>query len=214
MTAIVVTDTVLLVLLSLLVVGLLRSHAELLRRLGHDDDEHDAHDHGRGERAASPNLQLIDLPGPRDESPPAADIVGETPTGDAVKISVTGDRDTLVTFLSSGCLTCMDLWHGIRNQSEPLPGDARIVVVTKGRAMESPSRLMDLAPDGVPVVMSQEAWEGYAISMSPYFVHVDGRTGAVRSEGAASSWEQVRSLLRDAMADEAIARRRVSAGPG
>jgi hypothetical protein len=211
-TAIVVTDTVLLVLLSLLVVGLLRSHAEILRRLGHDDQQHDGRDQARRE-GAPPNLQLIDLPGPRDESPPAADIAGETPSGDAVKISVTGDRDTLVTFLSSGCLTCMDLWQGIRNQSEPLPGGVRVVIVTKGRSMESPSRLMDLAPDGVPVVMSQEAWEGYAITMSPYFVHVDGRTGAVRSEGAASSWEQVRSLLRDALADEALARR-ASAGPG
>jgi hypothetical protein len=38
-------------------------------------------------------------------------------------------------------------------------------------------------------------------------VYVDGRTGAVRSEGAASSWEQVRSLLCDAMADEELARR-------
>jgi hypothetical protein len=204
-TAIVVTDTVLLVLLSLLVVGLLRSHAEILRRLGHDDEEHAAHDHGRPE-SASPNLQLIDLPGPREEYPPAADIAGETPSGDAVKISVTGDHDTLVTFLSSGCLTCMDLWQGI-GKSEPLPGGARVVIVTKGRSMESPSRLMDLAPDGVPVVMSQEAWESYAITMSPYFVHVDGRTGAVRSEGAASSWDQVRSLLRDAMADEALTRR-------
>ena len=36
---------------------------------------------------------------------------------------------------------------------------------------------------------------------------------AVRSEGAASSWEQVRSLLRDALADEALARR-LAAGPG
>jgi hypothetical protein len=90
-TAIVVTDTVLLVLLSLLVVGLLRSHAEILRRLGHDDEEHSRHDHG-GVEGASPNLQLIDLPGPREESPPAADIAGETPAGDAVKISVTGTR--------------------------------------------------------------------------------------------------------------------------
>src|SRR5438094_582709 len=84
---------------------------------------------------------------------------------------------------------------------------ALLVVVTKGRHMESPSRLLELAPEGVPVVMSQEAWEGYGIAMSPYFVHVDGRTGAVRSEGAATSWEQVRSLLRDAMADEELARR-------
>ena len=207
MTVLVVTNTVALVLLALLVVGLLRSHAEILRRLG-PADEHEGHaEHQRVATEAGPNLQLIDLPGPRAASPPAADIVGETPSGDAVKITVRGARDTLVTFLSSGCLTCMSLWDGIAHDTEPLPGDARIVVVTKGRSMESPSRLLELAPDAVPVVMSQEAWEGYGISMSPYFVYVDGRTGAVRSEGAASSWEQVRSLLRDAMADEELARR-------
>ncbi len=43
--------------------------------------------------------------------------------------------------------------------------------------------------------------------MSPYFVMV-GDDGEVRSEGAASSWEQVRSLLTDAIADEALARAR------
>jgi hypothetical protein len=207
MTMLVVTNTVALVLLALLVVGLLRSHAEILRRLGPADEHEDHAEHQPVSTEAGPNLQLIDLPGPRNGSPPAADIVGETPSGDAVKITVRGGRDTLVTFLSSGCLTCMGLWDGIAHDAEPLPGDARIVVVTKGRSMESPSRLLELAPAGVPLVMSQEAWEGYGISMSPYFVYVDGRTGAVRSEGAASSWEQVRSLLRDAMADEELARR-------
>ena len=44
--------------------------------------------------------------------------------------------------------------------------------------------------------------------MSPYFVMV-GADGEVRSEGAASSWEQVRSLLADAIADEAIARAQI-----
>jgi thiol-disulfide isomerase/thioredoxin len=205
MTVIVVTNTVALVLLAMLVVGLLRSHAEILRRLG-PEEEHGDHAQ-RVSSATSPNLELIDLPGPRDASPPASDIVGETPLGDAVKITVRGGKDTLVTFLSSGCLTCMSLWDGIAHDAEPLPGNARIVVVTKGRSMESPSRLRELAPGAVPVVMSQEAWEGYGIAMSPYFVYVDGRTGAVRSEGAASSWEQVRSLLRDAMADEELARR-------
>lgn len=204
MTAIVVTNTVVLVLLSLLVVGLLRSHAEILRRLGPDEDRGE---HERESSGAKPNLQLLDLPGPRGAAPPAADIVGEAPSGDAIKITVRGGRDTLVTFLSSGCLTCMALWDGIRSDSEPMPGDARVVVVTKDRSMESPSRLRELAPPLVPVVMSGQAWEAYGISMSPYFVYVDGRTGAVRSEGAASSWEQVRSLLRDAMADEELARR-------
>ena len=52
--------------------------------------------------------------------------------------------------------------------------------------MESPSRLRDLAPADVPVVMSSQAWEDYGVTMSPYFVLV-GADGEVRGEGAASS---------------------------
>jgi len=36
---------------------------------------------------------------------------------------------------------------------------------------------------------------------------VDGTSGEVRSEGAAMTWEQVASLLRDALLDEELARR-------
>jgi len=217
-TLIVVTNTLLLVLLSFLVVGLLRSHAEILRRLGPADEDADAGHpaHGDGIEllpSTSPGLPrgAADLPAPRPSAPPAADIAGDTPTGDARKLSVRGSRDTLVAFLSSGCLTCLPLWEGMRDDSEPLPGGARLVVVTKGRDRESPSRLRELSPPDVPVVMSTEAWESYGITMSPYFVYVD-RGGAVRSEGAASSWEQVRSLLRDAIEDEQDARARAD-GP-
>ena len=212
MTAIVVTNTVVLVLLSFLVVGLLRSHAEILRRLGPAE-----HDGGAGRQDYVDELELrlanpagaadalaAGLPAPRASSPPAADIAGDTPSGEARKLSVRGARPTLVAFLSSGCLTCLALWEGLRDDAEPLPGRARLVVVTKGRDRESPSRLRDLAPPDVPVVMSTEAWERYGITMSPYFVYV-GPEGTVRSEGAAGSWEQVRSLLRDAIEDEEVA---------
>ena len=43
--------------------------------------------------------------------------------------------------------------------------------------------------------------------MSPYFCFVDGTKGEVRSEGAAMTWQQVSSLLPDALFDEAAARR-------
>jgi len=214
MTLIVVTNTVLLVLLSMLVVGLLRSHAEILRRLGPGEEDADA---GRGVPAHANDLELVaagsaGLPAPRPAAPAAADIAGDTPAGEALKLSVRGGRDTLVAFLSSGCLTCLGLWEGIRDDPEPLPGGARLVVVTKGRDRESPSRLRELSPPDVPVVMSTEAWESYGIAMSPYFVHVDG-DGSVRSEGAASSWEQVRSLLRDAIEDEEDSRVHDAARP-
>jgi len=220
MTLIVVTNTVALVLLSFLVVGLLRSHAEILRRLGPAEEDRDA---GRGDHVDEIELRpaapagpadaaiAAGLPAPRPSSPPPADIAGDTPFGDARKLSVRCSAPTLVAFLSSGCLTCLALWEGLRDDPEPLPGGARLLVVTKGRDRESPSRLRDLSPPDVPVVMSTEAWESYGITMSPYFVFV-GPDGTVRSEGAAGSWEQVRSLLRDALDDEEDAREQERAG--
>jgi len=211
MSLIVVTNTVVLVLLCLLVVGLLRSHAEILRRLDAADGGADgAHDPRELEIVAAPDAGAH-LPSPRSSAPPAEDIAGDTPSGETLKLSVRGGRDTLIAFLSSGCLTCLDLWEGMRVDPEPLPGGARLVVVTKGRDRESPSRLRDLSPPEVPVVMSTAAWESYGITMSPYFVYVDGATGIVRSEGAAGAWEQVRSLLRDALEDERLAEEGVPA---
>ena len=216
MSLMVVTNTVVLVLLCLLTVGLLRSHAEILRRLnaidadGEDDGAHGGHEL---DIVAAPS-DGDGLPGPRSSAPPAADIAGDTPSGEALKLSVRAGRDTLIAFLSSGCLSCLELWEGMRNDHEPLPGGARLVVVTKGRDRESPSRLRELSPPGVPVVLSTEAWESYGITMSPYFVYVDGETGGVRSEGAAGAWSQVRSLLRDALEDERLAAHGAPAPPG
>jgi hypothetical protein len=76
-----------------------------------------------------------------------------------------------------------------------------LVIVTKDTELESPSKLLKLAPDGVPLVMSSEAWERYQVEGSPYFVLVDGPTGRIRGEGTATSWPQVASLLRDAITD-------------
>jgi hypothetical protein len=80
-------------------------------------------------------------------------------------------------------------------------------VVVKDAAYESPSKLARLAPPDVPVVQSSAAWDEFNVRMSPYFCFVDGSSGEVRSEGAAMTWDQVSSLLTDALFDEAAARR-------
>jgi hypothetical protein len=117
--------------------------------------------------------------------------------------------DTLLAFLSTGCLTCRAFWDGLRPEvRRPLPGDPRVVVVVKDPSVESPSKLRDLAPEDLDVVHSSAAWEHFDVSMSPYFCFVDGTTGEVRSEGSAMTWEQVASLLRDALLDEEVAARR------
>jgi len=205
MTALVAIETILLVLLSLLVAGLLRSHAEILRRL---------ETIGAGVGDPSPGLDP-GLPPARDHDTSAFDVAGTTLAGDPIKVAVRpAGRDTVLAFLSSGCVPCRGFWEGAeRVAREGLPGDARLVLVTKDSAFESPAKLRDLAPSGVPVVMSSEAWERYGVQGSPYFIHVDGGAGRVRGEGTANEWPQLVSLLRDALADAEATRERVDSTP-
>jgi hypothetical protein len=184
MVALVAVETLLLVLLTLLVAGLLRSHAEILRRLGPPDA-------GRG------------MPEPHRRSGGATgrDIAGATLAGDAVMIGL-GDESppTLLAFLSSGCGVCERLWRELGVGRPPgLPPGVRLVAVVKDTGAESPARLRALTPASVPVVMSSAAWRDYAVPATPYFVYLEG--GRVQGEGSASGWDQILSLLRDARDD-------------
>jgi hypothetical protein len=194
-TALVAVETILLVLMAVLLIGLLRSHAEILRRLEGGAD---------AAQAAAP----LTLAQPRDDVPPAADVGGVTPAGDALQVSVgaPGTR-TLLAFLTSGCGVCAGFWEALRaGAAASIPGGARIVVVTRDPSMESPVKLRELAPPGLPVIMSAAAWEDYRVPLAPYFVLVDGDSGSIEGEGAAETWPQVASLLADAVADADDAR--------
>lgn len=182
----------------MLVAGLLRSHAEILRRLPADGDGHGA---APPAQDSFPEIQIASPPEREEGALPAADISGSTLEGDAVKVALTGGAPrTLLAFLSSGCATCRTFWDAMQpGARQPLPGEARLVVVTKDSAYESPSQLLELAPPDVPVIMSSEAWEQYSVPVAPYFVHVGG--GEILGEGAASAWSQIVSLFRDAILD-------------
>jgi hypothetical protein len=190
MTVLVTIETIALVLLSLLVAGLLRSHAEILRRLAVPE-----------EPSESPSIDPTTLPG-RDVAP-ARDIVGTTLAGESVKLAVAGGgKGSLIAFLSSGCSTCGSFWEAFADGAEAtLPARTRLIVVTKDSSHESPSKLRELAPQDVPVVMSSAAWDAYSVPLTPYFVYVDGASGLIAGEGTAEAWPQVHSLLRDALLD-------------
>jgi hypothetical protein len=184
MEALVAVETILLVLLAILVAALLRSHAEILRRLGPPGDRQP-------------------LPEPTVAPPPSIpEIAGTTLEGDAVKISLgPAAPPTLIAFLTSGCSICHTFWDDLRaghRVSLPRPG-SRVVIVTRDTAHESPSRLDELRPGDVPLIMSSEAWEHLRVPGAPYFLYVE--QGAVAGEGSASTWQQVESLLRDAAYD-------------
>jgi hypothetical protein len=208
-TAIVVAIAAVVALLTVLVVGLLRSHAEILRAL---------HELGIGEdgttgRTANGAAHRFDVrPGvslPRGDEASAAvdDLVGVDPWGDPISIAVVGAAHrTLLVFLSSGCLTCQDFWQAFSQPGDlGLRADVRPIIVVKGAAQESLARVQELAPSDVPVVATDAAWQAYGIPVAPYFVLVDGTNERVLGEGAAGTWEQVRNLLNQALDDLAAA---------
>lgn len=203
MSAVVVALAAAVLLLGVLVVGLLRSHAEILRSL---------HDLGIHERELEASSSLERRRPQASAGRPTAlgsavvrDITGVTPTGDAVTVGVTEGPPTLLAFLSSGCSTCAVFWETVDGQTgERIAGEgAAVVVITQGADLESPGAVADLAPVGVTTVMSTKAWEDYDVPVSPYFLLVNGAGGIV-GEGSAASLDQVARLFRRALEDGAI----------
>lgn len=192
MTALMVVMGLAILLLAVLVVGLLRSHAEILRalhKLGVGEDFDHSH-----EPAMTPRERF------NDNAP--SDLSGVTLRGSSVHIGVSGNESrTLLAFLSTGCNACVGLWEDLAQDPTAGITAARLVVVAKGPEEESQSRLQAMAPPDVTVVQSTEAWQDYGVPVTPYFVLVDGPTGSVIGEGSAPSWGQVLSLMKQAGAD-------------
>lgn len=179
-------------LLAVLVAGLLRSHARILNALSQQG-------------APVPSGPSIPQPvaiGRRPERT-GTDLVGVTPADGAVSVSVASGVDTLLAFLTGGCPVCGELWSTANSGGSALPDRTRLVVVTASPDRESPSRIRRLAPVGLAVVMSSDAWEDYRVPGAPYFVLVEGATGRIAGEGSAQSWAQVASLVASAAGDGA-----------
>jgi hypothetical protein len=202
-TALVVGLAVAVGLLAVLVAGLLRANAEVIRTLhgmGADLDPTRTATAGPAPVSLGPT-QTRPTPG-RPDATDVIDLSGVSPAGDAISLAVAGVRhDTLVGFLTSGCQTCRGFWDAFRDGSNPVPGGARLVVVTRGPEAESPGAIAGLAGPSLAVVMSTEAWEHYDIPYAPYFVYVSGPAGRVVGEGVAAGWEEVRKLVANAVAD-------------
>jgi hypothetical protein len=206
MLALTIALTVVVALLAVLVAGLLRSHADILRAL---------HSAGIGvgdpaARAASapPAVSVPlhigpPLPGER-ASASAPDLSGVSPTGDAVAIAVTGvERFTLLAFLSSGCATCAGIWASLQDPvGAGFPADVRVVAVTKGPELEIPTEVARRSGGRITVVMSTQAWNDYEVPGSPFFALIDGRAGRRVGEGVANRADQIADLVRRAWEEE------------
>lgn len=194
MTLLITAETILLALLTLLVAGLLRSHAEILRALG----EPGAAAVPTGDEELPPPTGVVN----------AMDIDGETLDRRLIPVRVR-DRgvNTLLAFLSTSCSTCIGFWERLR-EGEPLelPPETELVIVAKDRSEERLSRLRKLSDMDSRIIMSTQAWRDYNVSESPYFVFVDGQTGLVRGEGSADTWERAFSLVNDSIDEDEVER--------
>ena len=222
MLAVVIAEGVAIVLLGVLVLGLLRSHALILKAL---------HELGAGlelEKEAGTGVSLATTggkPGPvpvelesgvvqatRKDSATAHDIVGTDLDRAERHVTVTtpGTR-TLLAFLTSGCSVCETFWDEFQGPVD-VPGDGELHIIAKGSAEESVSSLRTLAGHR-DVVQSSAAWVDYDIPGSPYFVYIED--GVVTGEGSATTWAQVRGLMAQGVADSEDARAAAGrTGPG
>ncbi len=190
MVVLTIIDTALLVLALIYIVALLRSHADILRRLALVEA-------GAGDRAPA-------------EAPPSAgertvveagDVAGITLSGDAVKLSLgAGSPETLLAFLTGGCASCGPFWAGLRQPEQLAAIDERVVVITHDMSRESATRLRELAPAGVEVIMASAAWAAYAVPSSPHFVLTDGQ-GGISGRGSAQGWPQLLAMIGEARGD-------------
>ena len=220
MVALAVVLSVIVLLLAVLVAGLLRSHADILKALhdlgvgvgepGETGDSEAGPEHHRGASGPGRSVPVPltmgpPLPGERS-STSAPTIAGLTPRGDALAVTVAGgDHLTLLAFLSSGCATCAGFWKAFRTPDRlGLPSRTRLVVVTKGPDLEIPGEVAAMAPEGLSVVMSTEAWGDYEVPGSPFFVLVDGSSGRRIGEGVAHHYQQVVELVRRAESDAKV----------
>lgn len=216
MTALVWLLTAVVVVLAVLVVGLLRSHATILAAL-HDAgiDLDPDRDHDGPVSPTSPDRADDDprtgagVPGPAGAAGRrAAPLVGRTPEGGTKTVAVDNGTTTLLAFLTTGCRTCAGFWEALADQPD-LPDDIRVVVVTKGPESESPAEVAALAPAGAVTIQSSQAWTDHRVPVAPYFVLIDGRRGVVVGEGAAATWDRVQDLLRRALADAGLGEGRI-----
>lgn len=215
MTFVVIALAIVVGLLTIIVLGLLRSHGEMLRAFnelgvtfGHEGADTsssallpDPERRVAPERVPHASERVTEATG--DGS--VHDISGTTPRGGSLAIGLVNRHErTLLAFLTSGCATCKGFWDAFRADAHLPRSVDRLVIVTRSNDEESPAALMNMAPERHAVVMSSQAWNDYGIPVSPYFILVDGPTNRIEGEGAASSWTQVGSLLGRAEADAEV----------
>jgi hypothetical protein len=202
--------TVVVAIMTLFLLGLLRSLAEIQQRLAEREE--------RGDPAPSPfSTTLPDGVVPAPERVEEATLTAIDGLDPHLEPSRTAVADVphpylLVAFLGTTCFTCLDIWRDMIEAGDDArtvaAGDdvASVMIVLKGREHENLGKARALAAEtAVPVVFSTQAWTDLEVPGSPYFTLIATADARVVGAGSAQTWEQLRSLAGDGMLELSIA---------
>jgi len=201
MWSVIIALAIVVVFLSLLVVGLLRSHAEIIRRLDSLGVRLDS-----DEKGTAP-ITLSATKATRSSVP---GLAGVSPEGEPLVVSpVVGEEPVLLAFLSTTCSSCTLFWEWFTSPTVEVEGQTyRVIVATLGADEESPTRALSLKQGTVDVVMSSSSWQDYEVPGAPYFALIDPVEKVVVGEGTAPTVEALQGFLRDSTGDRAWDRSR------
>ncbi len=182
-------------------VALLRSHAEILRRL------HAIEDGDRPQRSRRAGAGVDPRGARRPAGAAAPDIVGETLAGDAVKLALgAGAPRTLLRSSAPAARSAARCGRSCARAGRRRRGsDRRRHQGIGPREPHAPDRI---APARGELVMSNAAWSDYGIPATPHFVLIDADARRILGRGSATSWSQILSLLADAQSDTELHRAR------
>jgi methylamine dehydrogenase accessory protein MauD len=99
---------------------------------------------------------------------------------------------TTIVFIAPDCPLCETILPGIRAVGQELANDQQIVVVTS--ADDAPTRYFQKRLGQVPVIASSAVGEAYAVTGTPYAVHIDS-DGFVARKGVVNTLEQLEGLI-------------------
>lgn len=135
---------------------------------------------------------------PAQRQPPRLARVGESalpfegvdPADRPVTVSPGAGRLALL-FLTTSCEPCRRLWDEAKSGDPATP----VVLVTTGPEIESRRKAEELAPEGLTLVMSGDAWSLYDVHRAPWLVVIED-TRIVHDDRAPAAWEDVRALAQ------------------
>jgi hypothetical protein len=111
---------------------------------------------------------------------------------DPVDRSVTvrpGSGRLALLFLTASCQPCLQLWEEAKGGDPATP----VVLVTPGPEMESRRKAEQLAPEGLTVVMSGDAWSLYDIHRAPWLVVIEDER-IIHDERSPETWKEVKHI--------------------